>query len=119
MKEFKETDHQMAIIDEFDEQEEWDRDAFNTIIEEKKRIAEGERVPEVHIKDDRYERYVDELEQRMRQAQSYGIENIKTLPRVHYERATKICIGHVAYWLKQLKMIGGQDFVDEVMRRIK
>ena len=69
--------------------------------------------------EDKYTRYVDGLESDLGKAECYGIANIETLPKIHYERATKLCINHAAYWLSQLKQIGGQEFIDRVLEKIQ
>ncbi|MBU0496782.1 MAG: hypothetical protein KKC68_01020 [Candidatus Thermoplasmatota archaeon] len=72
-----------------------------------------------YVQSDKFERFVDELEKHFQDAEGYGIANIETLPKIHYDRAVKLCISHVAYWLNQLKQLGGQELIDELIESTK
>jgi len=119
LAEFPDEEQQLEILDDIEEQEEFNREAFDTIIEKKKEIAEGIRQPEVYIKEDKHERFVDDLERALQDSECYGVANIDILPKIHRDRAIKLCISHVAYWLSQLKQLGGQEFIDEVISKVK
>lgn len=119
LAEFPDEEQQLEILDDIEEQEEFSREAFDTIIEKKKEIAEGIRQPDVYIKEDKHERFVDDLEKALQDSECYGIANIDILPKIHRDRAIKLCISHVAYWLSQLKQLGGQEFIDEVIAKVK
>ena len=69
--------------------------------------------------EDKYTSFVDRLETTLERAESYGVANISTLPKVHYDRAMKVLIRHTAYWLSQLKQIGGQEFIDRLIEKVK
>lgn len=120
VKEFKEPEQQLEILEDFEKQEDFSREAFDTIIQKKKEISEGIRQPEVHFKEDPYERDVDELKDMFDRTTTWGYVSFKELPKVHYDRAVKITIGHVAYWLKQLiQLSGDESIVDEVLKKVK
>ena len=94
---------------------EFEEDGF----EKDKEIAEGKRHHEVLFKENKYERFVDDLETTLGKAEAYGIANIETLPKIHYDRSIKLLIKHTAYWLSQLKQLGGQEFIDKVLEKIE
>jgi len=50
IKEFPEPEQQMAILEEFEEQEETSKEIFNGIVQKKKEIAEGTRQPDHYVK---------------------------------------------------------------------
>lgn len=119
IKEFPKPEQQMEILDEFEKQEDFTREAFDTIIEKKKEISQGISEPEVYFKEDKHERFVDDMERSFMDAQGYGIANIQTLPQKQYSRAVNLTLELVVYWLKQLKEMGEEGLLDVIYERVK
>lgn len=65
LKEFSETEQQMEILEDFEEQEEQTRETFDRIIQQKKEIADGEREPEhiIQVETNTDQRLIDSYKQ--------------------------------------------------------
>jgi len=61
VKEFKEPEQQMAILEEFEEQEEQSKEVFNGIIEKQRQIAKGNTEPERFIEQDASDIRIDAI----------------------------------------------------------
>lgn len=119
VKEFPEPEQQMEILEEFEKKEQWGKEAFDEIIQHKKEIAEGKRHPEIIIGSDKYKNFIDEMENVFQATRNYGIANINDLPTIHKKRAIALITNSISYWIEQLKQIGGEEGVKELLEKAK
>ena len=110
VKEFPEPEQQMEILNEFERKEQWVKEAFDEIIEQKREIAEGKRHPEVIIKENKYEAFVEQMQYDFEKITGYGVANIASLPKVHKDKAIAILVNAIGYLLQELQKVDKQKF---------
>jgi len=115
IKEFPESEQQMEILEEFEEQEDMSREIFDGIIEKKKEIADGLREPEriIEIETDSDKRLLDDYNDIKRKVFEIYSDHIQHLK---HEENKKEAIGIikeiVSYLNKQLETLGENVVVD-------
>lgn len=110
VKEFKEPEQQMEILDEFEKKESWGKQAFDDIIQNKKEIAEGKRHREIIIGKEEYGFFMDDLEKACTRIKGFGIANLSNLPKAKKDKALNMWVETIAYMLNELKKIDEKRF---------
>ena len=111
IKEFPEPEQQLEILDEFEKQEEWSKDAFDTIIEEKKRIVKKERPPEWNPPQEEHRWFLDDMKRHFDKIYTYGIGNLGDLPKKQRDEAIEILANSFIYLMGQLVELEGIEAV--------
>lgn len=106
VKEFPEPEQQIEILDEFEKQEKWSRDAFDAIIEEKKRIAKGERPPEWQPPSEENRWFLDDMKRDFDKIYGYGVGNLDKLPKKQRDEAVDVLAKSLIYLMGQLVEMG-------------
>ena len=108
VKEFPEPEQQIAILEEFEQQEDMSREIFDDIIRKKKEIAEGERNPEhiIKIETDSDLRLLDDysnIKRKVFEIYSSHIQHLKH--EENKKEAIEIIKEIVSYLNKQLEAL--------------
>jgi len=106
VKEFPEPEQQIEILDEYEKKEEWSKDAFDTIVEEKKRIVDEERPPEWKPPQEEHRWFLDDMQRHFDKIYTYGIGNLNELPKKQRDEAVEILSKAIIYLMSQLVEMG-------------
>jgi len=110
VKEFSEPEQQMEELDRIvkrkEDAEAYEEQGFENDLD----ITKGKLHPFIVTSQNKYEAFVDEMENDFSKVKSYGVANIASLPKVHKDRAVDIITGTIGYLLQELEKIDEKKF---------
>ena len=117
LAEFPEEEQQLEILDEIEKHQAFSKDALDTIVEEKKRIVDGEREPEWQPPKEENRWFLDDMARQYDKIYGYGVGNLNGLPKKQRDEAVDVLANALIYLMGQLVEMGEIDRVRNIYEK--